>query len=79
MLVSEMLIVRPEMELGILEESNNTYEHWVLWAMQAAEKSETLKTTSRLMAAAETAVAARRAVAKNCILNIVFSVGETGK
>lgn len=44
-----------------------TYEHWALWGMHAALKSETLKTASAL--ATEAAATARMA-AENCILMV---------
>lgn len=49
-----------------------TYEHWELWGMQAALKSETWKTAS---AEATEAARAKRAPVENCIL----MVGEVEK
>lgn len=54
-----------------------TYEHWELWGMQAAWKSETWKTRS---AEANEAARAKRAPVENCILIVVLGlVGEVGE
>lgn len=45
-----------------------TYEHWELWAMHAAEKSETWKTAS---AEATAAARAKMAPVENCILMVL--------